>query len=259
MISFLRHWFIGKQPILVYTPGKVGSSTVHHTLLELHLKDFRVYHLHFLNPVTLQQRTSIFISKGRKIPKHLQNGMKLSKMMQRKGNRKWKVITVTRDHYTRLLSDLFQQLEVFPEKYTDLFDAHHHLDPEKVVLFMREKLRDCDPANDYLLKWFRKELQQSFNLDIYQVPFDHSKGYGILESDQADLLVLRMEDLDRVLPGALKDFLSLDRDVRLVRSNVTTDKKFAGAYNIVKEKLAPPEEYLARIRETDYYRKFYAE
>jgi len=255
-ISLIQDLF-PRQPLVVYTPGKVGSSTVHHTLLEMRLRHYQVYHTHFLTPGTIDERRELFVSLDRKVPKHLRSGMEVSKMLADNKIRRWKLITLTRDHFSRTLSDFFQQLEVFPDRFRDLTDESGVPDAERITGFLRQKLVGFDPAEDYLVNWYEKELKAVFGIDIYSIHFSRQKGFAILHDEKADLLFMRMEDLNEHFPEALREFLSLRKPVEMMQSNITGQKKKAGIYQQVRQQLEPPPEYLAKLHATEYYRHFY--
>ena len=243
-------------PLIIYTPGKVGSSTVHHTLMQLKL-DLPVYHVHFLDPVRHRKMIELFSGFQGKPPKHVMNGIRLSEQYKKQGTRGWKIITLTREYVSRTVSDFFEQLDQFPGNHPEIYRNEREIDPFIVTGLIADKLKRFNPQTDYLLNWYKKELQQFFGIDIYNDEYDREKGYHLHHENGIDFLLLRMEDLDRSLKPALSDLLDIEPVFDMITSNITTRKKTAEIYRFVKDHLEPPEEFLEKLNATLYHQHFY--
>ena len=51
-----------------------------------------------------------------------------------------------------------------------------------------------------VFEWFNVELKEPLGLDIYQYEFDKMRGYQIIEKDNIELLLIKLEKLDEFLP-----------------------------------------------------------
>ena len=47
-----------------------------------------------------------------------------------------------------------------------------------------------------VFEWFNVELKEPLGLDIYQYEFDKMRGYQIIEKDNIELLLIKLEKLD---------------------------------------------------------------
>jgi hypothetical protein len=149
--------------------------------------------------------------------------------------------------------------EDWKKQAPDALKSHGLLDPKR----MRDtviRLLAGDTGIAFPEQWFDRELRDTFGLDVFAEPFDHRQGYQILKHDCFTLLVLRMEDLDRILPEALGVFLTLDhRAITLKQKNVGAQKWYAEVYAEVKESLNLPPRVADRVLNSRYCKHFYPE
>jgi hypothetical protein len=243
-------------PILVYTMGKVGSSTVFATLSSIGLPN-PVYHAHFLSHEGIRRAERFFLSlETPRIPEHIVRSRALRKRLDRRRPRRWKVISLVREPVSWTVSNFFQNVGSY---YPNLLDAQGRVKLDESVAFLQEQLAAFDEATDYVCTWFDRELKQVFDIDVYKKPFDHEQGFEIFHGETADLLILRMNDLDSVLGGAIRKFLPTDRQFNLVRSNVGASKADSGAYRYVMSTLAVPEPAVSHIYSSRYAKHFWTE
>lgn len=175
---------------LIYTMGKVGSSSIYHSLKKQ--KPYsEIYHVHFLSKNYLDnilpKEHKIFhssIPKGRDI---------LSAINQRPKSR-IKIITLTREPVGRSISELLQNWK------------HIYDDIESVPHDELKKHIESKPYN-YTLEWFDKEFKEYLNFDIYQHKFDKEKGYETYKHGRFDILCIKLEKLNSVYEKAFLDFL----------------------------------------------------
>ena len=122
-----------------------------------------------------------------------------------------------------------------------------------------EELLRADNGHADPTYWFEEELQAVFGMDVFSRPFDRERGYVQLERDEISLLVLRLEDLDRVLAPALAHFLDVPAEkIRPSSANVGARKGYGATLKEVKATLQLPGELLDRIYGTRYAQHFYA-
>ncbi len=76
-------------------------------------------------------------------------------------------------------------------------------------------------------------------------------------TSQKPVLVIRLEDLDRIGGLALQEFLGLD-NIELINTNIGEEKEYADLYRLFKRKPLP-DDYLQEIYNTRYARTFYTE
>lgn len=91
--------------------------------------------------------------------------------------------------------------------------------------------------------WYERELKSGLKLgvDIFAADLDFSEGFQIVTFGAVEVLILKMEMMDRCLPQAFKRFLALDLDTPAVeRKNVRRDdlyRKFCANIRISESKI----------------------
>jgi putative capsular polysaccharide synthesis protein len=245
-----------ETPILVYQMGKVGSETVARSLANAGLS-VAVFHIHYLTAAALEvveQRIknhwnpsrggrAVNLWESQCIMKWLRTG--------RPGER-WSVVTLVRDPVARNISDYFHKLaELNPARVAG--EASDELVAELGREFL-ERFED----HEVPLTWFDSELKSVFGLDVYDAPFPVAKGYGLYANDNAAVLVVRAEDLDRVAADAFREFLGIEK-LTLSAANLAQQKPYARLYRRFIEQVELPSEYLSRMYESRFARHFYAE
>jgi len=241
------------EPILVWQMGKVGSSTVLASLKQA-VHKAPAFHVHLLSDTLLK--------KGELYKRSIKEGNRayLYNICLRRtldaslsSGQKWKIISLVRDPVGRNLSSFFQNLDLYYPEMTK-----HNLNGEdhSVEVLVNSFLRTFD--HDRPLEWFDCEIRDLLGLDVYAEEFPKAAGFKIYKKEHFDLLLLRMEDLDRVAQEAFSEFFELS-DFQLIRKNVGSEKKYADIYRDVKNQIILPSEYLDRCYHSKYGRHFYAD
>jgi hypothetical protein len=145
----------------------------------------------------------------------------------------------------------------------------HHIDsyfPNFVARVQADTL-SFDELADYFLHnfdehtpehWFDRQVRDVFGLDVYAQPFPHERGYQIYENAKARLLVIRLEDLNRVAAPAMREFLAIP-DFRLVPANSGENRTYGALYKQFLASLTLPPSYIATTNGTTYARHFYSD
>jgi hypothetical protein len=121
-----------------------------------------------------------------------------------------------------------------------------------------EKFEKFNEDADYVTNWFDKELKAVFNVDVYDLPFNHDKGYQIYHSENAAILLIRLENLSSCFTSGFEEFCGI-KGLELSNDNVSNKKDYSSIYAGVKSKILLPENVLTRIYSSKYARKFYNE
>ena len=125
-------------------------------------------------------------------------------------------MTAVRDPVSRIVSAFFQTAE---QRSVDLDASADDLRTQLIELYWRSGRRD----------WWTTEFRTATGLDVYASEFSVEQGYAIYEGRRARALLVRTEDLSRVGPGALGEFLHCD-PVPLVATNVGAAKAYGAGY-----------------------------
>ncbi|MEJ2033787.1 MAG: putative capsular polysaccharide synthesis family protein [Deltaproteobacteria bacterium] len=241
------------QPILIYQMGKVGSSTVYHSLKAERLAN-PLFHVHFLSR-DLPYYKKLHIRAGIiPVPYHLELGLALrNQWIIKSAGKKFKVITMVRDPVARQISDIFQNPEFMG---ADMRGAKRNIDPDIAIPLIKDKLYRI-ASYQYVFHWFDREIKAVFGLDVFGEPFDMDSGWKIYRNDHADVLVLRVEDLDRAGPIAISNFLDLPEKLNLINSNVRANTEESITYRFIKNMTNLPASVCEQIYSSTFVRHFY--
>jgi hypothetical protein len=213
-------------PVLVYQMGKVGSTSVHRSLLEqypgvvLHSHNFSLNHEDPAIKILYQWA----IIKARPL----------------------KVISLTREPIDRNISAFFQNFE--RDTRISYTEASFSIDELKSIFL-------SNYAHETPLKWFDESILKHFDIDVFSTPFPES-GISTYSHNNIDLLVMRLEISDDEKARAISDFLGL-KSFQLQRFNIGKDKNYSATYQMFKNGVMFPFDYVDRICNSKYFNHFY--
>lgn len=226
------------NPVLIYQMSKVGSSTVRACLHEAGVRNL---HFHYMGEYW-EKAASFYRSRNAILPYHFY----LSRLVRpwlRLQSGPVRIITLVRDPVARKISNAFQL-----GRYTDLSGA----DAKAAGDWIRQNV-DWNEPSPYESVWFDKEVYEIFGVDIYDHPFDRSNGYARIRTDEIDLLILRLEDLNTLIPSVVSDYVG--RDLSLTRANTRSDP----TYTTVKKSFKLPRNTLDNIYSQKMVRHCYSD
>lgn len=245
------------DPVIIYQEGKVGSSTVLASLNQsLHSASTKakVYHAHHLNH--LEQMEADIKSKFPNPQKSLEKlaiDKELRRQIDEKPNQRWNVISLTREPVARTISTVFEMLDVIFPGWKAKYEAGE-LDLHEMQATIVKRYVIGPGRGD----WYDTQMKPVFDVDVYAQPFPHHQGYEIYHGkNHSRLLLLRLEDLNRVGQKVFSDFLNL-KDFELVRANVGEQKEYSDLYRDFK-KIPLPSAYLEKMYSSRYARQFYTD
>ena len=252
--------FQGKDPIIVYQMGKVGSSSILKSLRSMNL-DRRVFQVHSLRPETLRRLRRIYYNddygywykKYQPRSSHLLVGDYLRRQLDLGlRGRRLQIVTLVRDPVARNVSSFFQTLDLrisdFVEKYLSGLITTVQLGE----IFLEEF-----EEHEMPLIWLDKELKDMLGIDVYATPFPKAKGYQIYKGGLADVLLIKLEMLNQCAQDAFKEFLGIENFIMSL-SNEAIDKTYANIYREFVRSLALPSSYLKMMYNSKYIHHFYS-
>ena len=257
-----------KPPIVVYQMGKVGSSSVVASLKQADLKyKHRIYHVHFLTP----ERVTYYEAKRRPFLntpyegdlKHIWQYNHLNQQLAVvSAPHKWKVITLVRDPVARNLSTFFENIDVVPTTSTEgqvfksvEYDFEITLQNNQLAPLIDLFFEKC--RHDAPLHFFDQEFKGNLGIDLYTTPFPVDRGYQIYEGDKADVLLIRLENLDQCFTQAMEEFLG-PCNIPLISANIGSQKDYATTYQQFKEIIHLPQTYVDRMYNAQFTQHFYS-
>lgn len=244
-----------KQTVLIFTVGKVGSSSIYSTCLAN--ENIDAYHLHHISPQALQAQSAAFVNNPEMMHDHLKTALLLAerKALQ---NENLKVINLVRDPVSRSLSHFFQ--DYFAPSSMNLKNLLQQIDEfgeekmaTEIIKMFLAKSRHLEPFN-----WVKTELSYILQDEPYKHPFNKDDGYNIIENKNVSLLTLQCEIDDKQKLNAVSEFLDLSFD-DIVTSNITGDRNVGNIYKKVKSLMKLPTEYLDMMYKNEYCEHYYSQ
>jgi len=243
------------ETIFIYQMGKVGSTTLEHSLPNaVHLHAF--YNKNHTCPVRLRGLAKFgFLHFVYRLEQGIVSYFLRSAFKQRK---KTKIITLVREVKARNISMFFHDLDAY------LFAAHTNcLNTREVPLPTRcqssEMLTDVfnhEFDHQYALKWFDEEFLPMTGINIYQCDFDINKGIGFAKNDTVEVACIRTDKLTNNL-AALSDFIG--QNIQLANANQADDKWYRDIYKDFVANYSIPLELQNKIENSRFNRHFFDE
>ena len=237
-----------KPPIIILTPGKVGSSSVYFTLKK-ELKH-PVFHIHNFSKEGIEKSIRDHIHSNRKskplhliVSKFLRNKLKFY-------TGKLYIISIIREPISREISSFFQNTD----QYKDILENKKlEIDVQIAQQILSKKFESniCEE----LKGWFDLEIKSNFEIDVFANDFENN--YAITKNKNNHLLLLKMEDLDTIFPSAIKEFLKLESPLKLQKANVSNNKHYAETYKNIKENVKLDQETIGQIVNSTFFQHFY--
>ncbi|MEG4529161.1 putative capsular polysaccharide synthesis family protein [Microcoleus sp. D2_18a_D3] len=217
---------------LVYTMGKVGSTSISMSLKKYAIQ---VYDIHFLDETYLQNN----MHKGHCVDGYFVLKNWLGKPL--------KVISLVRNPIDVNIGGFFQNIEIY----------YPHLTPEQIQQLTVEELIDkfwtLNP--NYPLGWFEREFNKSFNFDVYSQPFS-TLGWKTYFHHSYHILIMQAELMDSQKQEILRGFTGM-RDFEIENHNISSQKWYGNLYKQFKKKLVISEEYLEKMLKSKFTKHFY--
>lgn len=226
--------------ILVYTMGKVGSSTIYNSIRNKN-PFAHIYHIHFLSDKGLNE---VIPATHKKFWRNIKLGWDVRAVLDKNPSKRIKVITLVREPVVRSISDLYQNWE-------EHFENIMQIDKDRLKVHV-ESL-----DYEYVLNWFDSEFKEFLKVDIFELPFDKSKGYEVYNLSKVDICCIKLEKLNQVGELALKELLGQDYTLR--SANKSENKKGSEGYNFLKKNVKIDSQKLDMLYSSKLMKHFYTE
>jgi len=217
----LRRSNLFKNPILIYTMGKVGSSMIERQLPN-------AYHCHTLYgnppcPPYLIFKFGKVINFIRKLAVY-----PLKRIILR-NRKKLKIVTLYRDPLTRNPSMMFQDLHFW---IADYLLSKPNFNRESNSTMLLDIFKDTFPHN-YPETWVRDELSRFTKVPEREL-YLGQQNYKIITKNNLTLFVGKVEALGEYIE-VLEQFV--DNELKLTPANVGKNKWYASIYDELKSPL----------------------
>ena len=253
-----------QPPILILQMGKVGSSSITHSLKQLNLQR-SIFHVHTLSEDFITQYQKQFRSflgtEQEHSLRHIWLCDYLRKRLDAGLSERWKVVTLVRDPVARNLSTFFQNMIITSsdERSKTFFSPEHRFTAmvqdgnlEQLYEYFFSKI-----DHTYPLRFWDREFKRFFDIDLLEADFPIEQGYKVYETKQADILLIRLEDLSSCASRAFQEFLGIDNFV-LQDTNIGAQKRYSEEYRLFKNTIPLTESYLDNLYASTYMKRFYS-
>ena len=219
--------------IIIYQMGKVGSKSIHNSLLSNANIIIPVFHTHSI------RHDSMYID---------------IKKIFRKINiyrDKVKIITITREPISRNISSFFESIKIFmPNINLDSINGNNSEQiVEQLIKNFFSKFH-----HTYPLTWYDVEFRNTTGVNIYELELGKKRIYCI---DNIELLILRKEDDDKFKEDLIREFFDLEK-FNLENVNISDQKKYSNIYSTFLKTINFPKSYLDEMYNSKYTKHFYS-
>lgn len=252
---YANYYLGSRNPVLIYTSPKTGSTTVA-SYLKRALSRGPVYKVHYLSGRNLELSASRYRRENNAEPAIIVLSRFLSRVVDANPDINWRVVTLTREPFSRAVSALFQVIE---RRHPEMIDQAGNVLIDKAVEFLQAQLTSFEGESTRISRWFDEELKTVFGIDVYERPFNHDEGFNIVTRGHVRVLVIRLEDLDRSLAKGLSSLTDVDMPADIPRMNTRKQNHMSEAYETCRRRLSLPREVCHAICDTRYVRHFYSE
>lgn len=242
--------------IIVYQMGKVASRAIVDTL-ESQTEYKNIIHIHHMSYAELDRIERWYnYELGQNTPDYIDWSRAVRRRVEEfKGTGKLKIITLFRDPVEVEISAMFQNIDV---SHRECLNNDDTLSENKILNKINKVYSEYNVRDSYYLNWFERELNDVFDFDIYSYDSKvlHQQGYNIINLTCADILVINYHSLRNVFNVAIEKFLGV-KNITLIHSNVSSEKKYAKEYRQVKDMFNLPIESREKIYSSKYAKYFF--
>jgi len=228
-----------EKPVLIYQMGKVGSSTIFHSLEQCGVQG---WHVHLLT------------EKYETWRKGYEDSRTIKELFNLSQNEKLKIITLVRDPISRNVASFFETVGLTYSKFIDEYNSNK----DKVIDYLIKLYFEGGGSHNFPLSWWDNELNNVFGINVFETGFDKIKGYQIYQNETVEVLLIKMEKINECAGSAIGEFLGIDR-FELFNSNVGEDKLYNEVYRDFKERIEFSTEYVDRFYDSKVVHHFYTE
>lgn len=229
--------------ILIYQMGKVASTTIASSLIEL---GFSNEHVHYYSKNAVHYFYNDSMRKRAHKPDPL---MRLCFRLRRK---EITIFTMMRDPIARNISMVFHELPHILDIHITRSPYEAYREINKLIDIFLDKYM----YSDIVTEWFDKELKYYTGIDIKEYPFDKEKGYLAIEKGKYKIMALTAEKLN-LNAEAIGKFIN-KTDFKLINTNMASQKWYDKIYKDYKDYYVPTEEHL-KYYDSDVVKYFYSE
>lgn len=234
--------------LLIYSIGKVGSSTLYNSFIKAKHIFSPVFHIHSLNPKRLEEQKEYYRNSVRKsVPFHLLQSTVITEELSNYQGR-LKVFTLIREPIGRELSSVYQD--------SFNFTKTKEISKSLIIKIVNEKfasLIEILPEHE----WFERELKTVLGINIYEFDFNVEQGYLIFKNKKLDFVLVRLENLNESYSEWMNQLFIEGDKIKLITVNESKDKFYDDNYQLIKKDVVITNKDFNKIINSDFIQKFY--
>ncbi len=243
------------QNIYIYQPGKVGSSAIKDSLESLKNKGIinNLHHFHLLSEENINNRMDELESYGLDRKEKYYSNLKNLVLTIKQSNPSGNVFVVgIREPISRAISIIWKNLNLF-NKDKRLIDNQGNLIIDRLYeIFMDEY--NNERLNFF--SWNEYDFKPFMGMDISNLNFDKTKGYGITNTKFGKVLLYKFESLSEMYASAMAEITGIE-NLELQRVNVSEKKEFDNSYTQAKNTFKLNDKLLNEIYSKYNLKHFY--
>lgn len=245
---------INTTPIAVYQMGKVGSETIVNSLKQLELAA-PIYHVHILAHKNITISVNNSQKNNQPLNLQLKNSKILREYLDREIDPPLNIITAVREPISQFISAFFQNIE---SRNPDLINSSGNYKRQAIHNYLTKKLSNYDPKQAWNCNWFDRDFQPALGIDIYEHKFNSELGYTEFTHKNLNILVLQLEN-SKLWNQRISTFLNLSSPLKIVKTNVSNNKKYHRVYKNILANIELPISVLQEIYQCKYCQHFYSD
>ena len=245
---FLR--FSKKRKILILTPGKVGSSSVYTSYKKILSDSYEIYHIHKISEKGIYNAYFKHLNSDKGyIPIHLYYSNFIRRSLNL-NDENIKIVVLIREPISRLVSGFFQNIDFYSKS---LEDNNLKININKSIQKLNKIIRETKA--DDLDSWFHEEIFLPFGIDLLDENFLQ---YKIIKNRNIEILMIKMEQLNKCFNEASQKFLNENLNFKLVNKNISKNKYYKDEYHKIKANLKIDKKTMDKIKNSRYVKTFYS-
>lgn len=232
----------GNQYIIVYTMGKVGSTSIYYALKKIF--GSKVSFIHMMDRAHILEFNKPFIKNN--VPPHRYTMGLFAKKHLIDKSKPVSIISAVREPISRNISHFFEDFSVYNDgkKIKDL-------SIDKAIQNFIENY-----PHDSFNTWFKKEFTGILQLRLDDLVFDQDKKYAFLNKKHLNLLILRTDLDDDSKNKILNQFLA-SKKININIKNAHYQKVYHTYYSEFLKKIQLPKQLVDEVYSFEYVEKFF--
>lgn len=222
------------QPILVWTMGKVGTTTVSRALARAGVQALHMHSVH----TEVHNRV---VARSRGVPPHVKASLRALELLK-KETEPVRIISMIRDPIARNISAFFENVHAFGMQYDSAAG--------ELIKTFKEQYPHQVP-----LRWFDRELKDGIGFDVFGQAFDRDARVSRYSTGRFEILVARIDADLSVLQPEISDFVGAS--LELVPENTAESKGYRMAYSKFKSRLSLSKDYVETMYSSTFARHFW--